>query len=419
MLLRFGVENYRSIKEYQEISFAAAKLKESVEVDLIEKDNLADDYLPCIGIYGANASGKSNILKALEDMYYKICFSQIQSHSNFKLFNDPFYTGNVEESYANPTHFDCDILVDNVRYHYGFKYNKEIEEEWLYAYPKGVKQVWFYRNKNEEEEFDLSPRGLKGRKATIRDLTRPNSLFLSAAAQNNHQQLTPVYDFFRSKVIPDIYKTTKFTDQVSGILKPMHKILEDEKSKQNILNFLNFADLGIVDIITEKKESSKKEGDKAKEQIDFYFIHKYANGKTKLFHIDDESKGTVALFSLIAPIYYITNLGGILIIDELEASLHPHISLLILKLFNDKKFNTGGGQLIFSTHDTNLLNQEVLRRDQIWFTEKNQDGETCLYPLTDFSSRPTDNFEKGYIQGRYGGIPFIGDLDDLYPKKED
>lgn len=428
MLLRFGVENHKSIKGYQELNLTASNLTDE-STDLIFHGNKNPPVLPAIAIYGANASGKSNILDALGFM--RSCI--LQSHANESLDycarRTPFLLD--EECVQKISTFDCDFILDTTRYSFGFKIDKtSVIEEWLYAYPEGRRQIWYHRNIKDDPIFYFG-NFLKGKNRTIEALTRSNSLFISVAAQNNHTQLTKIYQYFK-----DFFKYTLgfIGTNAANIELELDKYLEDENFRNFINTYLKLADTGIVDLgirefsIPEEakpmiedlsalfkkhlKDDAPGFFDEDKRRI-IVFRHRQTGNKKTDFSINNESSGTLALVNILGPIHYALSNGYILIIDELDSSLHPMLSRSLIKLFGSNKNNPKGAQIIFTTHDTNLLDSTLLRRDQIWFTEKDKNGTTHLYPLSDIRTRKGDNIEKGYLQGRYGAIPYLGSTDCL------
>jgi AAA15 family ATPase/GTPase len=414
MLIRFRVENYRSISEGQELSFVAAPLTEFPE-KLIHSPQLEVDLLRVVGIYGANASGKSTLLNALKFMRTAV----LDSHSNWKpkapIPHQPFLL-NSKSSIA-PSLFEADFLIDNIRYTYGFILNSvSVLEEWLSAYPQGKKQKWFVRRAAESEEFVFS-RLLQGENKAVQTLTRNNSLFLSTAAQNNHLKLTPIFEWFDKALV--------FIDDRAHLDRATAKQCLTPGFLRGITEIMKSADLGITGIDIEEEELSDdilrliervyegkpgeaKEMMRAFQPINAFLRHRVgADGSNVRFPFSDESRGTQALFGLAGAIVTRLADGGLLCVDELDASLHPLMAVEIVKMFNDPKSNPNNAQLLFNTHDTNILEYGDLRRDQVWFTEKDTTGATHLYSLTDYKARKEENIKRGYLQGRYGAIPFI------------
>jgi len=412
--MRFGVANYLSIREYQELSFVASSLKDS-GADLIDMMTIKETLLPVVLIYGANASGKSNILAALRFFRTIILTSQTQSLPSG---NIPRHYFRLDSNCAKqPTVIDCDFMVSGIRYHYGFKAtNDSFLEEWLYAYPQGKRQLWFTR----DGKFVRPGKFLRGQNKLIEAIMRPNSLFLSAAAQSNHEQLSPIYQFFESSIASIISQ-----DYPYSILNNM--LSDNSDYRDRIVAFLKRADTGINSLKFKDVElpaATKRFSDRIFKLVSEEFLdaklpnmfsnkeislgHTTRTGDNVYFDLQAESRGTIRLLSLLSPILDVLDRGGLIAIDEIDSSLHTLLAKDIISLFTSRETNRHGAQLVSTTHDTNLLCSPDVRRDQIWFTEKDKGGATHLYPLTDIRTRNTDNLEKGYLQGRFGAVPFLG-----------
>jgi energy-coupling factor transporter ATP-binding protein EcfA2 len=439
--MRFRARNFRSLKEEQELSLVASSLKDSPEaVTQVEGLNLG--LVRVAAIYGANASGKSNVIKALAYMSSAVQNSHRQWAPEGPIPREPFLLD--PQSKLDPSSFEVDLLLDGMRFHYGFTLNdREILEEWLDAYPIGKRQMWF---KRKQRVFTFGKK-LVGDNAAIERLTRPNSLFLSAAAQNNHEGLLPLYRWFveRFGYVPRERGPAVFNTAL---------MCKDEGFKSWVSEALRSADMGIVDLQVREEEFAfpppppelgkeakllaeefartvRRFAEKAKQQsndgsslpekmLTVSLIHKGSSRLGVPFGLGNESDGTVAFYGLLGPLVHFVGSGGTLCVDELDASLHPLLALGVLHFFRNPKLNPRGAQIIFTTHDTNILDRASLRRDQIWFTEKDAEGGTHLYPLTDFKLRKNENLERGYLQGRYGAVPFIGSPDflaNLHEKK--
>lgn len=413
MLIRFRVENFRSIYAEQELSLVASALSERAET-LVHVDRYDLDLLRAAAVYGPNASGKSTLFHALSFMRTVVTESHRQWAPDAAIPRVPFALD--PQAAEEPSLFAVDLLLDGVRYEYGFVTDStRILEEWLYAYPKGRKQEWFRRDAAQEQEFTFS-RLLPGANRTISGFTRPNSLFLSAAAQNNHPALEPVYRWFSSLAVIDE------NGRPSLEMVTAHFCM-DEKFRSAVQALLEAADLGIthVEIIEEDLASFAKRLNPQMDdsEIRAMFPTSRAGAGVQLRHraganpdvvlpFDQESQGTRTMLGLAGMIILVLQAGSVLVVDELDRSLHPHLALAVLSIFTSPASNPKNAQLVFNTHDTNLLDQSILRRDQIWFTEKGDDGATRLYPLTDFRARKYENLERGYLQGRYGAIPAVG-----------
>jgi uncharacterized protein len=313
------------------------------------------------------------------------------------------------------------ILIDGVRFQYGFVANDEcFLEEWLHAWPKGKKRLWFARDTSRFKFGD----DLKGENKVIQEITRSNSLFISAGAQNNHRRLMPIFSWFRAiesfnlpvtrrswahSMPPDPPPATVLSAMIRSPDRKSFAWDElTESFSKLFLPFLKSADLGIVDF--KINQGGSEESAKAP-FLPFFVKHQSTNVDAWL-PIQEESRGTRMLLDIAQPVLLAVKKGSILLFDELEAGLHPALAQQIVRQFNEPTTNPRNAQLIFTTHDTNLLGTTVgdaaLRRDQVWLTEKDNEGATVLYPLTDFKPRKAENLERGYLQGRYGAIPFLG-----------
>lgn len=420
MMISFEVENFRSINQRQEVSFVASSLKDRDD-GIIETDAISESkVLPALLFYGANASGKSNLVKSLGAMIETIMYSQIKGSPGGKLpTRYPFLLDSSARQ--RPTVFEMNFILDEVRYNYGFAiFETKVSEEWLFSYPHGTQRKLFAR---EEMDFSFG-RNLKGRNTAISDLTRDNSLFLSAAAQNGHDQLSKIYEFFASIQIETSLSMSGADAETR--IKHEHKWVIDEE----VITFLKEINTGVVGYRTKDREVSEESRDLTRKlglavksvfkeiDADFELLsdddsdkvieleHQGVGGERMHFPIYMESAGTLRLLSALPKILGVLKTGGMVIVDELDLSLHTQAAEKLLRMFCSKQFNPHGAQILATTHDTNLLESECLRRDQVWFVSKDQTGSTEIYPLTDIRTRSTDNIEKGYLQGRFGATPF-------------
>lgn len=423
MLVQFRIENHRSIRDEQTLSLVAAG--DRTDGRLILAERLGESLLPAVALYGANASGKTNVLHALAFM----CNAVLDSHRRW----EPG-TATPREGFAlsdrgvKASLFEVDIVVDTVRYRYGFVLGSGgVHEEWLMAWPNGRKQTWFER----EGETIKFGKNFNGENETIQRITRANSLFLSAAAQNNHTQALQVYQWFADvgfefRRSPHQDLSALQAAEIATLFSNWRQaeLFGDDDDdtrrhhRESIVRLLKAADLGIQDIklrANAKGDYRMRPGyDPGPVRRELSFLHQAGDGSGVWLPLEAESSGTVTLLNMAVRIVDILARGALLCVDELEASLHPMLALELLRLFQDRAHNPLGAQLVFTTHDSNLLGNVLgdppLRRDQIWFTEKDADGATHLYPLTDFHPRKEENLERGYLQGRYGAIPCLGEL---------
>lgn len=424
MLIEFRVENHRSIRDEQVLSMAAARIGDECDGRPREVANYATKLLPVVAIYGANGSGKSNVLAALAYMKEAVSLSHRLWSPDEGVPRDPFAWGKRKKESSL---YEVEMIIDDVRYQYGFICNDDaFLEEWIYAWPNGKKQTWLER---EGENFKFGE-NLRGENKVIEEITRPNALYLSAAAQLRHHQLTPLFSWFGSihainlaispsssrRLYPNQHRYDRelaYMLDESGDIR-QGGLFDDEQPESMLGQFktlLQAADIGIVDVRLNREDNTSS--GRLGRNTRFELKHKCESDDAWL-PLEEESRGTKTLFRLALPILQSIRNGTMLLVDELESSMHPMLADLIVRQFNDPEINKRNAQLIFSTHDTNLLGtlvgEPALRRDQVWLTEKDPRGATVLYPLTDFKPRKDENIERGYIQGRYGAIPFLGDF---------
>ncbi|HSH04396.1 MAG TPA: ATP-binding protein [Anaerolineae bacterium] len=430
MLIEFSVKNYKSFKQkctFSMVTGADKRLKKNV----IAIDSIKPDLIRSAAIYGANASGKSNFVQAL-NFVESFVINSVDRAPNAKISVKPFAFD--AEMLKAPSEFEVIFIHQHIRYQYGFILDTErIYEEWLIAYPKGFPQTWYervYDEESDEYHWEFS-KLLKGEKFKLTPLTRHNALFLSTAAKFNHEQLVPVFNWFQrhlNVLPPDMPK-----DVLEFVTSTM--VLSNEKLQKLIQQLLMEADLGIADFTVTKKEKSRSSlleypvgmPDEVRDALDILagasagsdellvsIAHKVEGDSTVLLDLRDESLGTRRLYGLSGVIFTALDDGDVLVIDELAANLHPLLVRALVNLFNDPHTNPKNAQLIFNTHDTSLLDPTLLRRDQIWFVEKNHEGATELYALLEFKTRSTEAFERGYLQGRYGAIPVLGDWQGFF-----
>ena len=389
------------------------------------KNNIANvndklNILKTAAIYGANSSGKSNVLNAFASMVWHI-MNSVRLNEGDELFYNPFRLSTTQDE---PTFYEAKFILNNQIYRYGFEHNDtEIVSEWLFSSPSINKKenVLFIRNEDgigvNEKTFQ---EGVEKEESTVN--TR---LFLSLCAQLNGDLSKQIIEKFRTFNVISGINSDKY-DGYSRLM--LHKHLE---GYEDAINFYKNIDLGFKSIETMEKEvdipenlpyylkkglTSKLKGKKSIElQSEHNVYDKNGNiVNTVLFNFDEaESDGTKKLIQLSGPIFDTLNKGFVLCVDEIDAKMHPLISQFIVNLFNDPTKNTKNAQLIFTTHDTHLLSSKMLRRDQIWFTEKDATEQTDLYNMMDIElpdgskPRPDANYKRNYIAGRYGAIPYI------------
>lgn len=375
MLRSFRVANHKSIRDEQELLL----------LPVYESDRSA---LPVAAIYGANASGKSNLLDALAFMRSAVLDSYPRWEPDQGVPRQPFRLD--PKALARPSDFVVDVELDGVRHTYGFSVDDEqVLEEWLHTYPEKRRRIIFERS-GDEIKFGSTVPSQRGVADVLEELTRPNALFLSVASRSNFPVLLPMYSWFLRALR-------------SGFLSPIRvseariaEFFSQSTSGRNVLlDLIRFADLGITALQVLGTEYKQ-----------LFFYHS-ASGAP--LHLWEESEGTQVWLGTLYHVMPVLGTSGTLVVDEIDTSLHPRLTARLIALFQDSETNPNGAQLIFTTHDTTLLSptlgEEVLRRDQVWFTEKDERGATTLYPLSDFKPRKGENTERRYLGGSYGAVP--------------
>lgn len=418
MLINFKVKNFRSIKDEVILDMQATKDETSKEQAVFEVGKIA--LLKSTAIYGPNASGKSNIIKAFAVFRKMILESMLRSNVNIDLPNEYFKLNSKTEN--KPSFFEMKFLIDDKVFLYGFEIDKKkVCAEWL-KQEKGNK-ILFERT---EQEIKLN-KYFKEATATLKKQTAERVLFLSILAANN------------GEISKSVVKLIQKMNVISGTQRgntlnfSFSQFLGNSKVSERMKEFILKADFGVVDIKASQKMISAKQvqniPDKFKEVLfkedskiterSLKFLHKKYNtngkevGNEPLDFFAEESDGTQQMFALSAPFIDTLENGKVLFIDEIDASLHPLLCQYLISLFNSKEKNSKNAQLIFTTHDISLLKEELLRRDQIYFTDKNKIGATELFSLSDISERKGVNFAKRYLEGRYDALPYLSDFEDL------
>ncbi len=414
MLVEFRVKNFRSLRDEQVLSLVASKDKTLEDTHTLSTGLKAvPGLLRSAVVYGANAGGKSNLIKALQYMRGVVLESAtvIQPGQSFAV--QPFRLD--ELSASQPTEFEATFILDGVRYQYGFAMTPQrIVSEHLLVYKAFKPQRWFERHFDAEsgkDVYEFGP-GLKGAKNLWEGATRPNALFLSMAVQLNSEAMRPVFDWFSTGLVI-------FNEQAQLSPQMSIQMLKQADGRKQICGFLTAADISIADIevVTRKVPGQAVHFDlvagktevrsEEVEEHQLRFSHVTEQGRA-VFDLMDESSGTRNLLFLTGPVLDILKKGLTLVIDELDTSLHTLLVRELVRLFHRPEVNTGGAQLIFTTHDTSLLDAlDLFRRDQVWFVEKDKDQASTLVALAEFSPRKNEALERGYLMGRYGGVPFL------------
>ena len=408
MLIGFSVGNYKSFKETVTLSMVASSItEEDRELDENNVFPINDklSLLKSAAIYGANASGKSNLIAAINFMKWFVLNSSKETQVSEAIDIEAFRLSTETEK--EPSFFEIVFLLEDKTFRYGFEVNaREVVSEWLFQADDSEEKMLFERDFDNYILNDF-PEG-----QGISDKTRSNALFISVVAQFNGKVSGKILLWF-----------SKTLQLISGLQDRQYRqetleSFENDRHRHDIIEFIKKLDLGIGDIqIT--KNISQKTAMFGIYEVGVKTVHrKYdADGKQtaiELFDIEThESEGTNKLFALAGILLDTLRIGKILLIDELDARLHPLITRELICLFNSNETNPHNAQLIFTTHDTNLLSSKTFRKDQIWFTEKDNKGATDLYSLVEYKVGKDASFERDYIIGKYGAIPFIGNFKEL------
>ena len=425
MLVQFSVKNFMSFKEKQDFSMEAGIGDENPD-NIININESNERVLKTTALYGANASGKTNLIKAFSVAIMMIRLSNNRQPGEKLLQMEPFAFD--ENTKKEPCEFEFIFYTNNNKYVYGFKADKnKIHEEYLYQY-FSAKATRIFERIGENYKFLQAD---ETKLNAIKNQNLENKLFLSTATTWNYEKTRAPYLWFANMI--DTYIggnelnpfsieayndddaneslkkfTLKLLEEADIIIKDYN--IEIEETEMDVRMIMQLKNMNIPSNVIIPKTSVIKSITMSHEIID-------ENGNTKIYNLDliSESSGTKIVFAMAPILKEVFEKGKILIIDEIERSLHPSLVEMIIKFFHSIEINKSNAQLIFNTHDTNLLSLDLFRRDQIWFAEKDpKKGATELYPLDDFSVRKTENIQKGYLNGRYGAIPFVAMGDSLW-----
>ena len=426
MLLEFTVGNFLSFKEPVTLSLEASSISDFPE-NTFKKGRYT--LLKSAVVYGANASGKSNLIRAISEMRYIVSTSaKMSSKDSFAVM--PFLLNTQTE--ILPSFFEILFLVEDVRYRYGFEVSPtKVHTEWLYQAKASVEKPLFIR---DGEVIEVSSKFPEGK--NLERKTRENALFLSVCDQFNGEISKKVMEWFDSG------------NTISGLehedfRNTTFRLFRDPACRPALLDFLENLDLGFTEVQLEEEDFNPEKLSKflpaghrqtsisldwkENKLVRFKTIHDQfdpSGRKVRVIEFDldtHESSGTNKIFDLLGPVFDALLTGHLLVVDELDAKLHPLLTRALVALFNSVENNPLNAQLVFATHDTNLLTYGNFRRDQIYFTEKDKEGATSLYSLVEYKEdgapvRKDRSFEKDYIQGRYGAIPYLGDFSQLFSK---
>lgn len=424
MLIGFQVENFRSFKERQTLSMVVGRYPEHRDTHTIDtRVEGLDRLLRSVVVYGPNAAGKTNLLRAVEFMKSFVVRSAAAggtpyAYSPFKL---------ARSTIGKPAVFEMAFIQGGIRYEYGFSLGPtHVEYERLVEYPSsGLKvrgRTLFDRVRNSEGaakdyRWRFNPT-FKGPKTVWAEATRPDALFLSTAVQLNSVQLRPIYEWFQKRLIVIVGEIE--LNQTLTL-----KMLDEPEGKQLLLPFLRQADLGIADLEVTKEPLPKDSAVMMKGErlvqpgnagvpaslITVRLAHD-AEGEEAPVHfpLEEESSGTFLLFKMAGAWLNVLRNGEVLLIDEIDRNMHPSLLRFLIGMFHSNKINGRNAQLICNTHNTTLLHQDLFRRDQVWFVDKAKGGASRLYPLSDFRPRNDEVLEDWYMRGRYGAQPMLPGL---------
>jgi AAA15 family ATPase/GTPase len=432
MLIEFSVSNFRSIWSRQTLSMVASKDTAHLKRNVIPSADKELHVVKSAVIYGPNAAGKSNLLLALETLRQLVQNTATSFQEGQRLPVTPFLFAN--QSAEQASEFELIFIADDgVRYQYCCVVSAvRLHKEWLVAYPRGRSQRWFEREFNPDTKsykwwFGPNFKAERAERKVWQEFTRANALFLSTAIQLNNEQLKPVFTWITQKLIVLIPGAGVDVNPFLSI-----ELLRKTEGAEKIMRFMRAADIGIdrIELLEEdaptpaplgalpagamrlRVEMNLPPGASPPDQkwLRVRTWHKRSDsiGEVPL-DISDESDGTKKLFEFTGGWLRALEWGATLFVDELDRSLHPHMTRFLVGIFHGKG-NEKNAQLVFTTHDTTLLDSELLRRDQIWFVEKDPQRSSRFYSLLDYSPRKDEALERGYLKGRYGAIPFIGDL---------
>lgn len=418
MLIEFQVANFRSFRDRQTFSMVADTLQQHMDTNTFDPGlAMFPRLLRSAVVYGANAAGKTNLLRAIQYMQNFVVRSAVTPASTPHEFT-PFTFSN---KFRNaPSTFEITFAHNGSRYEYGFSIDAErVLSEWLVEHFHSRGRELFNRkfDKKRNEYIWKYSSYLKGQRVSWSAQTRKDALFLSTAAQLNSAKLLPIFEWFQKCLVVIVSPVTLNESLTLNVL-------QEPEGKEKILPFLREADLGISDIVVDRQQVPSKgviigDGDimihrgpgaSGPQIIKVTFTHKSENASERAeLKLEDESRGTQVFFKNAGAWLNVLANGEVFLVDEIDTSLHPLLVQFLIQKFHSTKTNPKNAQLIFNTHDLSLLDQELFRRDQVWFVERGLDGSSNLYPLTDFTPRTNELLDRWYMRGRYGALPIIGE----------
>jgi uncharacterized protein len=420
VLLAFRAENVRSFRDQVHISSLGTAMAEPNYVRHVawREGGHPVAVNAVLALFGANGSGKSNVIKAMDDMRFLVLHSFRWSPSR-RIPRNPFLLGG-EEQRAKPSVFEIDLVLQGVRWEYGFAVDDQsVVEEWAYYYPRGRQATVFHRTHGDLRVGAVE----RAKSRAIREVLRANALFLSTAAAANHEALSHLFEWFERNLLLAEADTRPFRQAYTA------KLLEDDALRPAVLELLRAADLGIagahalepdpvlrerlakaVEVLMGEDFEGEAEPPEFGE-LNVRLDHRSADGEIVSLPAEDESLGTRVWFGIVGPAIMALREGCVFLADELDASLHPLLVAHLVKLFQDEETNPKRAQLVFNSHDAWLLgdgtHDRLLGRDQIWLCEKDEGGSSRVFPLVDMAPRKNEALGQRYLAGRYGGTPIL------------
>lgn len=428
MLIQFALENYRSFRDRMELQLRRPTPE-------VVPDFREPEIAPALAIFGSNSAGKTNLLRGMRDMFTMIRSSATDVDSALPF--TPFMLGSSGD---DPTTFEISVQFDGIRYEYGFSYNRsQIEREWLYSWPKGRQRLLFERDSSSNDAWRFGDH-LTGANVSISKSTRADALFFSTARLLNHEGLTGLHERFTTLVrhltaeqMPAVLRHTmeslgKNPVRLAQVKKLMTRAefgIEDLRLEEGTLgDEMRETTLRIMRAVQPEATNEEIEAQLSRTLWSLSVAHKGANGPVPL-SFDWESVGTRNFFALLGPILDRLEAGGVIVIDEIDTSLHPRLVSELVRLFQSPRTNPQQAQLILSTHDVTVMmntgDYNVLRRDQLWFVDKDDFGVSNLFSLWEFRPRAGEVFSRRYLMGDYGAVPRISqhDFADLWSSPPD
>ena len=427
MLMQFKVRNFRSIRNELIFNTFVRGDIDPNSARHFTPSALSTHPLNTVSmVYGSNASGKSNLVRAI-GLMKSIVMESSRTNEGDLLPYDPYAFSSLTRS--ADTEFEIEFIADDVRYQYGFAYDEnKITEEWLFSYPNGVAKKWLMRSFTETGSYFYDKcDDLSGAKEIWETATRDNALFLSTAVQLKSEQLLPVFNWFKT------------TLRVIGSSGPSGNLsiakIKNKESKDAILKFMQAADFCIsdfriedVDMEAELKKmpielqdlikGAQNSGKNKPHFVEIKSGHTNDLGEVEYIDIAHESDGTQKVFELAGSWLDAFENARVLVMDEMNLHLHPNLNGFLVDLFYDKKINCSGSQLITTTHETNLLKGRSSCADQIWIMDRYKDGSSSLLNLKDFDLGENLDIEEAFIQGRFEGVPVTNVTDVIRARNQ-